>query len=280
MRVTNHTRRSQRAMLAAGIAVLYACMPAAVPNQVGPPPPPPSPNPPPIPKEEPTTYTWPIVNGWITEWTDAGEIRFRSEPYEWSRLCRLDEDAIGTSVDGNELPLDNLEYMPIFDDSYWAAEWTLRYEVSGCNIFLVLEAPDQRIGKVREVIVTEPGIGYSDHVSVSFDSPRSNRGSSASGSVTTQSGVDSVNVNDGGCRYAPNTTVSFLGDGSGASANVILMCPVDYPEDLGTDNCGCSIGTIDVTGSGKGYTSVPEIEFSLQPMHGNNTDDEADVIAV
>ena len=285
-------------LAAAGIAATACAPPAAIssraPTDTGDPPPPPALNPPPTPPE--TEQRWTLAPAHFRD--DGGviwaETSNRSDPFAWDRITAGNAAAVRVSIDGNELPLDNRSYQPLFDGDFTGAEWKLDALVRAGAVVLVLTAPDQRVGAaVTSVTLTNGGSGYTSAPTVTF-SPAPSGGTTATGTAVGPFGtVGEVTVSTAGTGYtsAPTVTLAAPTAGTTAAGTAVLQSGVAsvtvtdggnrYNNDPPTvifgsapsggttagayavlGSAGSAVASVTIWRAGSGYTSAPSVTFS------------------
>ena len=208
--------------------------------------------------DEPTTPTpqetmksWPISVAHFGDEADVwAQTTNRSAPYAWDRIAA---GKVRVSIDGQDLPLENVSYRPVFADDLSGAEWKVDAEVREGEVVLVLTAPDQSDegGFVERITVTSRGSGYTSAPTVSFSAPPSG-GVRATATAAASMGVGSVTVTyDGAQTYASRVppTVSFSAPPSAGAMPTATAALKGEVYD------------VDITNHGSGYTSAPTVAF-------------------
>ena len=243
-------------LMAAAIAALMACEPAArpaatiaEPTQGGGGKPPSEPTPTPRPAEKSWTIT--AADFGDDEPTLTGAVSSRSGPYAWERITGGD---VHVSIGGHELPFTSTSAKPVFASDISGAEWTVAAEVRAGAVALLLTAPDQteNAGFVESVTLTQRGSGYVAAPTVTFSAPPSG-GATATGTAAGPGSVDSVRITNAGSGYTSAPTVTFSGGGgSSGAATAVLQSGVT---------------SVAVTAEGA-YSSRPTVTFGAPPSGG------------
>ena len=101
-------------------------------------------------------------------------------------------------------------------------------------------------GLISGVSITNPGSGYTTAPAVAF----SGTGSGASGSsLLAPVGVASVTVVNGGTGFKSVPLITFLGGGGAGATGVVLLTPT-------------SVATVNLTAGGSGYGVAPTVAFT------------------
>ena len=208
-------------LMAAGIAALMACEPAARPPAMaaapaqggGEPPSEPTPTPQPAEKRE-KSWTIGTADFGNDELNLVGEVSNRAS-YDWEPITAGAD--VSVSIGGHDLPFTSTAAKPVFASDISGAEWKVAAEVRAGAIVLVLTAPDQSGGGAVELVtITNPGSGYTSPPTVSFSAPPPG-GAAATGTAVGPDRVASVTVDTAGSGYTSLPTVSFSAPPSGGA---------------------------------------------------------------
>ena len=246
-------------LLAAGIAALTACAPAARPSAAPADPAhgggvkPPSEAPP---TPQPAEKSWTIG---AADFGDGANLLSatsnRSAPYAWERITGGAAD-VRVSIGGRELPFKNTRTNPVFASDISGAEWEVAFEARAGALVLVLTAQDQSGAgdTVESVRITNPGNGYASVPTVTFSAPPPG-GTTATGTAVGPDSVDSVTVGTVGSGYTSVPSVTFSAPSGGTTA-------------AGTVGGSGYVDSVTVGSAGSGYTSVPTVTFGAAPSGG------------
>ena len=251
-------------LLAAGIATLMACEPAAPAMTAAPgkggggTPSEPTPTPQPAEKRE-KSWTIGAADFGNDELNPGGQVSNRSAPYEWEPITAGAE--VNVSIGGHELPFTSTSAKPVFASDISGAEWKVAAEVRAGAVTLVLTAPDQteNLGFVESVRLTNGGSGYTSVPTVTFDAPPSG-GTAANGAAVGPGGVASVTMGARGYYYSGCCpTVTFGAAPSGGTTAT------------GTTTMRTEVTRIIITNTGSGYTSAPTVTIDPPPAGSGGT---------
>ena len=270
-------------LLAAGIAALMGCAPAARPPAMtaapaqgggGEPPSEPTPTPQPAEKRE-KSWTIGAADFGNDEPNLVGEVSNRSAPYEWEPITAGAE--VSVSIDGHDLPFKSTSAKPVFASDISGAEWAVAAEVRAGAVTLVLTAPDQteNLGFVESVRLTNGGSGYTSVPTVTFDAPPSG-GTAATGAAVgpggvlrVQLGVDSLTGRVGGYYNSGCCpTVTFGAAPSGGTTAT------------GTTTMRTEVGRLFFDNLGSGYTSAPTVTIDPPPAGSGGTQATATIVGI
>ena len=257
-------------LLAAGIAALMGCAPAARPpatttDPAQGTPSEPTPTPPPAEKRE-KSWTIGAADFGSDEPNLVGEVSNRSAPYEWEPITAGAE--VSVSIDGHKLPFTSKSTEPVFASDISGAEWTVAAEVRAGAVTLVLTAPDQteNLGFVESVRLTNPGSGYTSVPTVTFDAPPSG-GTAATGAAVGPGGVLRV-------QLAADSLTGRVGGyyNSGCCPTVTFgAAPSGGTTATGTTTMRTEVTRIIITNTGSGYTSAPTVTIDPPPAGSGGT---------